>query len=187
MTHCPGPGRSKPALVAITNLSGYGCNASAMSRSETSGPYEFAVAMKFTPSSSARWSTRRHSSGSAGSPKMPGPVICIAPYPSRCTGNSPPSSNVPDAAASCSVVSVMPLLCPGTSTLRMPDSAPMTTIEYLDAQAQSPFWKAASKATVDALDLRHGTSALDVGCGTGDAPRHMAAATGTAVGVDRDA
>src|SRR3954469_3819151 len=68
----------------------------------------------------------------------------------------------------------------------MTDSSPMTTIEYLDAQAESPFWKAARRATVDALDLRHGTTALDVGCGTGEDTRHMAAAAGSAVGTDTD-
>jgi SAM-dependent methyltransferase len=63
----------------------------------------------------------------------------------------------------------------------------MTTVEYLDAQAESPFWKQVRKATVDALDLRHGSTALDVGCGTGEDTRHMAAAAGSAVGVDADA
>jgi ubiquinone/menaquinone biosynthesis C-methylase UbiE len=57
-------------------------------------------------------------------------------------------------------------------------------VEYLDAQAATPFWQAAKRATVDALALRHGTSALDVGCGTGEEVRHMAAAAGAAVGVD---
>jgi len=36
--HCPGPGRSRPPLVAMTRSSGYGCSASAISRSLTSGP-----------------------------------------------------------------------------------------------------------------------------------------------------
>ena len=36
--HRSGPGRSKPALVAITKSAGYGCSASAMIRSLTSGP-----------------------------------------------------------------------------------------------------------------------------------------------------
>jgi ubiquinone/menaquinone biosynthesis C-methylase UbiE len=62
----------------------------------------------------------------------------------------------------------------------------MTTIEYLDAQAESPFWKEARKATVDSLGLQHGATALDVGCGTGEDTRHMAAAAGSAVGVDAD-
>lgn len=63
----------------------------------------------------------------------------------------------------------------------------MTTIEYLDAQAESPFWKQARATTLDLLDLRHGTSVLDIGCGTGEDTRHMAAATGDAVGIDGDA
>lgn len=52
--------------------------------------------------------------------------------------------------------------------------AQMTT-EYLDAQASTPFWKAAKSATIDALDLQLGTTALDVGCGTGEQARTMAA------------
>ncbi len=78
-TQVPGPGRSKPAFVAITIPSGYGCSASAMSDSLTCGPYEFAVSMKFTPSSGTRRSTRRASAGSAGIPQTPAPVSCIAP------------------------------------------------------------------------------------------------------------
>lgn len=57
-------------------------------------------------------------------------------------------------------------------------------IEYLDAQAATPFWQGVKKETVDALQLRHGTAALDVGSGTGEEVRHMAAAAGAAVGVD---
>ena len=57
-------------------------------------------------------------------------------------------------------------------------------IDYLDAQASTPFWRAAKSETVDALGLVHGTAALDVGCGTGEEVRHMAAAAGAAVGVD---
>jgi ubiquinone/menaquinone biosynthesis C-methylase UbiE len=69
----------------------------------------------------------------------------------------------------------------------MRDSAAMTTIEYLDAQADSPFWQEARKATRDALRLEHGAPALDVGCGTGETTRHMAAAAGKATGIDTDA
>ncbi len=57
-------------------------------------------------------------------------------------------------------------------------------IEYLDAQASTPFWQAAKKATVAALEIEHGNAALDIGCGTGEEVRHMAAAAGSAVGVD---
>lgn len=60
-------------------------------------------------------------------------------------------------------------------------------VEYLDAQAVTPFWKAAKSATVDALELEHGTVALDVGSGTGEEVRHMAATAGKAVGVDASA
>src|SRR5260370_9691051 len=55
--------------------------------------------MKLMPSSSARRSTRLHSSRSAGSPQIPSPVIRIAPKPKRLTGRSPPTSMVPASAA----------------------------------------------------------------------------------------
>src|SRR5271165_3721489 len=51
--------------------------------------------MKSTPSSTARCNTLRASSRSFGSPQMPGPVMRIAPYPSRLTVRSPPSAKVP--------------------------------------------------------------------------------------------
>src|SRR6201996_2769880 len=65
-----------------------------MMSSLTSGPYASAVSMKLTPSSSARRNTLRASLRSLGSPQMPGPVIRMAPYPSRLTVRSPPSVNV---------------------------------------------------------------------------------------------
>lgn len=57
-------------------------------------------------------------------------------------------------------------------------------VEYLDAQATTPFWRDAKSATVKALGLEHGMTALDVGCGTGEEVRHMAAAAGAATGID---
>jgi SAM-dependent methyltransferase len=57
-------------------------------------------------------------------------------------------------------------------------------VEYLDAQAATPFWRDAKRATIDALELPHGSTALDIGCGTGEEVRTMAAAAGAAVGVD---
>src|SRR3954470_13342825 len=57
-------------------------------------------------------------------------------------------------------------------------------VQYLDAQAATPFWQAAKRASIDALELPQGSTALDVGCGPGDEVRAMAAVTGTAVGVD---
>src|ERR1700736_1397474 len=60
--------------------------------------------MKVTPSSTARRSTRLHSSGSAGSPQMPGPVRRMAPKPIRLTVRSSPSAVVPAAAALVAVV-----------------------------------------------------------------------------------
>src|SRR3954447_26874135 len=173
--HCPGPCRSKPAFVAMTRSSGYGWSASAISRSETSGPYELAVSMKFTPSSTARCSTRRHSSGSSGSPQMPRPVRRIAAKPSRFTVSSPPMSKVPDAATI-----AKPYACHHerhVSTDRFTASGfPAVDdagdadryVHYLDAQAATPFWRAAKRASIEALGLQHGSTALDVGCGTGE-------------------
>src|SRR5258707_5839174 len=77
----------------------YGYKASAISRSLTSGPYESAVSIKLTPSSTARLRTRRASSGSLGSPQIPGPVRRMVPKPNRLTFRSPPRVNVPVAAA----------------------------------------------------------------------------------------
>jgi len=57
-------------------------------------------------------------------------------------------------------------------------------VQYLDAQAATPFWKEAKRATIDALALPRGATALDVGCGTGEEVRAMAAIAGAAVGVD---
>jgi ubiquinone/menaquinone biosynthesis C-methylase UbiE len=57
-------------------------------------------------------------------------------------------------------------------------------VEYLDAQAATPFWQAAKEASISALELPHGSTALDVGCGTGEEVRKMAAIAGAAVGVD---
>jgi ubiquinone/menaquinone biosynthesis C-methylase UbiE len=58
------------------------------------------------------------------------------------------------------------------------------TAEYLDAQAATPFWQAAKRATIEALELPQPGVALDVGCGTGEEVRQMAAIAGEAVGVD---
>src|SRR3954447_17532826 len=192
MTHWPGPGRSKPAFVAMTRSSGYGWSASAISRSETSGPYELAVSMKFTPSSTARRSTRRHSSGSSGSPQIPRPVRRIAPKPSRFTLSSPPMSNVPGGATSSE-----PYACHHgrhVSTDRFSASGFPAVDEagdaeryahYLDAQAATPFWRAAKRASIEALELPGGgATALDVGCGTGEEVRVMAPMAGAAVGGD---
>src|SRR6478672_11441135 len=77
-----------------------------MMRSLTSGPYESAVSMKVTPSSTARRSTRIASSWSRGSPHTPGPGICMAPYPNRATGKSPPMANCPLARAGCTARSL---------------------------------------------------------------------------------
>ena len=58
-------------------------------------------------------------------------------------------------------------------------------VEYLDAQAATPFWQAAKTATIEALELdAPASTALDVGCGTGEEVRDDGGAAGAAVGVD---
>jgi ubiquinone/menaquinone biosynthesis C-methylase UbiE len=57
-------------------------------------------------------------------------------------------------------------------------------IAYLDEQARTSFWRARKAFTLDLLELRPGTVALDVGCGTGEEVRAMAARAGRAVGID---
>ncbi len=76
--HRSGPGRSSPPLVAITRPAGYGCSAFAMMRSETSGPYESAVSIRLTPSSTARRNTRIASSWFAGGPQS---AAAVPPQP----------------------------------------------------------------------------------------------------------
>jgi ubiquinone/menaquinone biosynthesis C-methylase UbiE len=51
----------------------------------------------------------------------------------------------------------------------------------------SSFWQRATRDSIDALALPHGSTALDIGCGSGDSTRHMAAAAGAAVGIDTHA
>src|ERR1700733_199144 len=97
--HWPGPGRSHPPLVAIVKPAGYGYNASAINSSDTLGPYESAVSIRFTPSSTARRSVASAAALSAGGPQIPVPVMRIAPYPNRLTVRSPPIVRVPEAAA----------------------------------------------------------------------------------------
>ena len=88
-THCPGPTRSQPPLVAITRAGGYGANASAINSSEINGPYESAVSMRFTSSSTARRNVASAASRSGGGPQIPLPVMRIAPNPRRLTVQSP--------------------------------------------------------------------------------------------------
>jgi ubiquinone/menaquinone biosynthesis C-methylase UbiE len=61
---------------------------------------------------------------------------------------------------------------------------PERYIEYLDAQASSPFWREVKAKTVAALELKAGHDALDLGSGLGDEVRAMAASARVAVGVD---
>jgi hypothetical protein len=90
-----GPSVGFPLVRAITSPEGYGCSASAMSSSLTCGPYESAVSIKVTPSSTARRRTATAPSGSDGGPQIPRPVIRIAPNPIRSTVRSPPRLSVP--------------------------------------------------------------------------------------------
>src|SRR5258708_39590500 len=55
--------------------------------------------MKVTSSSPARRSAALARSQSGGSPQIPGPVIRIAPNPTRFTVRSPPTSILPAASA----------------------------------------------------------------------------------------
>ena len=66
-----GPGAQQTGFRRDDDAVGYGCSASRISSSDTYGPYESAVSMKLTPSSTARRSTRMHSSWSAGGPQTP--------------------------------------------------------------------------------------------------------------------
>ena len=108
--HLFGPCRVKPPFVAIIIPAGYGCSASAIRFSLTSGPYASAVSIKFTPRSGSRFRTRFASSRSFGSPHTPSPVMRIAPKPSRCTVRSPPMEKVPLALAFGVVFVVLMLL-----------------------------------------------------------------------------
>src|SRR6202011_1134160 len=72
-----------------------GYSASAISSSLTSGPYESAVSMKLTSSSTARRRTDNALLRSFGGPQMPSPVRRIAPKPRRCTEICPPSETSP--------------------------------------------------------------------------------------------
>src|ERR1051326_2730431 len=65
-----------------------------MSNSSVSGPYAYAVSIKFAPSSTARFKILRAFSRSGGQPQIPSPVRRIAPNPSRLTGKSPPMLSV---------------------------------------------------------------------------------------------
>src|SRR5437588_8331262 len=66
--------------------------------------------MRFTPSSTARRSTRIASSRSRGSPHTPGPGNRMVPNPRRWTTRSPPRAKVPLAVAGRSLVVRMGVL-----------------------------------------------------------------------------
>src|ERR1700752_1620340 len=84
-----------------------------MIRSLTWGPYESAVSMKLTPSSTALLTTRMASLRPAVSPQIPLPVSRIVPSPSRATRKSSPISNSPlRRAVSCSRFPDASIACP---------------------------------------------------------------------------
>src|SRR6201985_3001703 len=72
--------------------------------------------MKVTSSSMARRTACLARSRSGGAPQMPGPVIRIAPNPSRFTVRSPPTSILPAAAA----VGLALMTAPSLASLRSP-------------------------------------------------------------------
>src|SRR6266704_3533109 len=78
--------------------------------------------MKLTPSSTTRRSVAMAWSRLSGSPQMPGPVIRMAPNPSRLTVRSPPTSMVP-AAAAVGCASTRYLLLVTVSLSRLPPRA----------------------------------------------------------------
>src|SRR4051812_46401729 len=51
------------------------------------------------------------------------------------------------------------------------------------SMSEDVFWQRATRASIEALALPHGTTALDIGCGRSEATRHMAAAAGAAIGT----
>src|ERR1700735_4175242 len=63
--------------------------------------------MSWTPSSTARRNSARAATRSRGGPQMPGPVIRMAPNPSRRTSMSPPTAKV--------VFVIVPRCIPGSS------------------------------------------------------------------------
>src|ERR1700730_3084358 len=91
----------------MTRSSGYGESASAIKSSLTKGPYESAVSIKLTPSSTARRRTAIAAARSLGGPQIPSPVSRIAPKPRRLTVSSPPSVIVPPLAAERLVASLV--------------------------------------------------------------------------------
>src|SRR6202040_3335310 len=73
------------------------------------GPYQSAVSMKLTPSSTARRRTANAPLRSFGGPQMPSPVRRMAPKPRRCTEISPPSKISPAKLAESSFLIMIDL------------------------------------------------------------------------------
>src|ERR1700704_2820298 len=123
--------------------------------------------MNVTPSATARRSASLARSRSGGSPQIPGPVIRIAPYPSRFTVRSPPTSILPAAAAvgipfmaapsltaaqsspwpgaGTSVILVVLRSCPREAEMTTPGQAPVASV----AEAAERSHLALRRAVVD--------------------------------------
>src|SRR5678815_975423 len=93
--------------------------------------------MRFTPSSTARRSTRCALARSGGSPQMPWPVSRIAPKPIRRTTRSPPSVIEPAAAAGSSLGIGLPF-GGGEKGLGLVDAAPAEESQVLLLPPRGP-------------------------------------------------
>jgi len=60
----------------------------------------------------------------------------------------------------------------------------MTDPQMRDRQGATAFWRACRARSIELLGLERGMRALDVGCGTGEAVRAIAALGAEAIGVD---
>src|SRR6266487_235757 len=131
-----------------------------MSSSLVSGPYESAVSIKFTPSSTARLRTLSAFCRSGGQPQTPSPVIRIAPKPSRFTARSAPNFQVVFAAIFVVVVESAPKI---TSNSPAISAAPVTIVVPRNALrimpalsfrsagfSCTPAWRTSTQITVNA-------------------------------------
>src|SRR5579871_802353 len=110
--------------------------------------------MKLTPSSTARRSAALARSRSGGGPQTPGPVIRIAPKPSRFTVRSPPTSILPAAAAVGLPFMAAPSLTAAQSSPRAAGAHPSSWWSYarvlkeaqMTTQGHAPLAEAAARS-----------------------------------------